>query len=411
MTRLIIAYSTILALVVLGGAALFAGYVAIALLAARWLALRDDAHVETLEIELPTVGHHIALHHHSPAEKRFIEPVIVCHGLAANRFNMDFSNDGKGDDRISLARALARSGFDTWVLELRGRGHATVPRGADWSVDDEVREDLPRAIETVLDLTGAPGVLWVGHSKGGILQYLLHADEHPAAGKVRGLVAIGSPGTFAHQKDMSALVGLGRLFARTGWRVPMTFIAKLGIPIAGPILYIAAKKLPVARSVDAPILRRIMASLAADIAPGVMRQVASWFDNGGTITRLDATPYDESFIRITAPLLLIAGSDDLLAPPDAVRYAYERAGSADKTYVVMGPKSGARSEYGHGDLVVGKHAPDEVFPKVAAWLEAHAQRSLESAPRNLSPMPAQSSLETAPTEALNQPVSSRKPNA
>ncbi len=326
-----------------------------------------------LQIELPTIGHHIALFHHVPETKKFKEPVIVCHGLGANRFNMDFSYDGLGGDRISLARTLAKEGFDVWVLELRGRGRATVPRRADWSVDDEVREDLPRAIETVVDLTGSDGVLWVGHSKGSLLQYLLQAEQLPAASKVKGLVAIGSPGTFQYQRrDLQRLMSWGRFFASRGRKVPLSVVAKLGIPIAGLVYFIGKRTLPVLAAIDVGILRRIMASLAADIAPGVMHQFAEWFRNGGFLTKRDGTRYDESFSKITLPMLLIAGSADFLAPPASVEFVFDRVASKDKTLLVLGKETGCAVDYGHGDLVIGHHAPDDVFPKIVTWLQTHA---------------------------------------
>ena len=61
--------------------------------------------------------------YHAREARRYAEPVILCHGLGANRFHMDF------DEHYSLARYLARAGFETWVLELRGRGLAGAVRG------------------------------------------------------------------------------------------------------------------------------------------------------------------------------------------------------------------------------------------------------------------------------------------
>jgi hypothetical protein len=45
-------------------------------------------------------------------------------------------------------------------------------------------------------------------------------------------------------------------------------------------------------------------------------------------------------------------------------------GAADKTLVVVGRERGDRQEYGHGDLIFGARAPDELFPIVANWLDA-----------------------------------------
>src|SRR3954470_18923706 len=67
-------------------------------------------------------GARIALgRYHARGERRFLTPVVLCHGLGANRYDLDF------DEKYSLARFLARRGFETWVLELRGRGMAGKP--------------------------------------------------------------------------------------------------------------------------------------------------------------------------------------------------------------------------------------------------------------------------------------------
>lgn len=128
-------------------------------LARRW-AFQASDRVHRL-LPLPTPGHHAALVHHPPAgPARAAPPVIVCHGMAVNGLCMDALDDGHGSPRLSLARTLAAAGFDVWALELRGRGRAAVPRGARWTVDDEVGEGRP------------------GGDRGG-------AGEH---GRVRGLV-------------------------------------------------------------------------------------------------------------------------------------------------------------------------------------------------------------------------------
>ncbi len=350
-------------------------YVAVAIALARRFAIGDDIELEILSIELPTLGHHIALYHRTPATKLYAEPVIICHGLGANRFNMDFREDGRGSDRISLARAIARAGFDTWVLEIRGHGGAKVPRGANWCIDDEVREDLPTAIETVLNMTGAEKVLWVGHSKGGLLQYLLHAEQLPAAAKVKAVVAIGSPGNFKyHKKLLSMAVAAGNYFVRMGRPVPLAAIAKLGIPISTVLHFAGRYTVPTVASIEAPVLRRVMANLASDIAPGVMAQFSSWFRDGGVMTRKDGSSYEDNFSNIKAPFLFIAGSHDFVAPIDSLRHVYDRIGSEDKTFTVVGKECGFIAEYGHGDLVIGKHAPDEIFPRVLEWLAARATK-------------------------------------
>lgn len=334
---------------------------------------------ESIEVELPTVGHHVRLLHYVPETPRFREPLILCHGLGANRFNLDFTDDGTGSDRLSLARALQRAGFDVWSLELRGRGLARVPAGADWTADDEVKEDVPAALETVLDLTGADRVFWVGHSWGGILQYLLHARCHPMADRVAGLVTIASPASLRVQRAGRWMFRAPGLFlARLGLRVPLRLLGKLGLVLSWPISWFGRGFLADLKAMDGRVLRRVFASLADDINPGVVRQGLRWLDEGefcdleGVVDELEH--YDK-------PLLLMVGSHDRICPVASLAQLKDRVATDDVTLRVLGTATGFSSDYGHGTILIGRNAPDEVFPLVRAWLAARATRVSRVGPR------------------------------
>ena len=114
-------------------------------------------------------GWRLALCHWSPAgrpgEKKR-HPVLMIHGLGANRLNMDL------DDRYSIARAAARRGFDVYILELRGSGLSRAPHGRNrtrfsWGFADYADQDVPVATAAILERTGAPALHGVGHSMGG----------------------------------------------------------------------------------------------------------------------------------------------------------------------------------------------------------------------------------------------------
>ncbi|HEC88147.1 MAG TPA: hypothetical protein ENI52_02400, partial [Thermoplasmata archaeon] len=68
--------------------------------------------------------------------------------------------------------------------------------------------------------------------------------------------------------------------------------------------------------------------------------------------------------RFTAPILFVAGDKDKLAPPSAVKYAYENVSSKDKEYIEL-------EGYGHCDKIIGKNAPDEVYKSIYEWLVEH----------------------------------------
>lgn len=357
----------------LGLAALWAAYLLLARRALRRVLLSDEDR-ELIRVPLATPGHHVALVHHPASVRRFKTPVLLCHGLAVGRFNLDLHDDGHGSDRTSLARTLSRAGFDVWLLELRGRGHATVPRGANWSIDDEVREDVPAAIAAVLERTRAPDLIWVGHSKGSLLQYLFHARGHPLAGRVRALVAIGSPGTLRYQPWLRRLVRPGRVILSLTRRIPLGALAWTIIPLSGLIHRLGRRFDPALEDNDGPALARILASLPASISAGVARQMLSWIEHSdGAFTTLDGARDEDHYHRLTMPLLLLAGARDYLVPPEAVAFVRDRAGAQDLTFRIAGRAEGFERDYGHGDLLVGSHAPQEVFPLIERWLEAHAE--------------------------------------
>lgn len=359
--------------------ALTAGYVLwVVRLARRWRL--PEPRVERLVVELPTPGHHIALHHYPPIRARWAEPVVLCHGLAANRFNMDFFEDGRGSDRSSLARTLARRGFDVWVLETRGHGWARVPRRSRWNVFDEVREDVVTAIETVLAVTDRERVFWVGHSWGGLLQLLLQATRAPEARSVAGVVAVGTPGRFGPQdgvlsKLRKAARWVDRFFAV---RLPLVLAARATLPLVGALNAAARRRWPRLAPLSTDLLRHLLASLAEDVPAGIVGQVRDWNRVGH--------PFDEEgqpirWSEIRAPLLLVSGTMDWIAPPEAMRPIADAATSSDKRLVALGREHGHAWDFGHGGLLLSEPAPDLVFPLIAEWLEARAQSAEDSGAR------------------------------
>src|SRR6218665_631635 len=297
--------------------------------------------------------------YHPRGARRHAEPVILCHGLGVNRFHMDF------DERYSLARYLARAGFETWVMELRGRGLAGPCH--ENSFDDQAEHDVRCALRTVLS-TGAKEVLWVGHSKGGLTLYG-HLARNPQA-PVRAAVALGSPFTFGVQPGLKVFVQrvepLLRLKAIPARRI--TGIALFGAP-PGPL----TRYMMLEENMDQDVVRRALANLPSDISGGVARQFAQWISTD-SFCMVNGTCYRTPLAGVKLPVLLVAGSKDLLAPPLAVARAQEYLGGPVKL-VVAGKGHGFAADYGHADLVLGRRAPDEIFPLVEAFLASHATRA------------------------------------
>ncbi len=306
-------------------------------------------------------GASIALGRYHPREgRRFLEPVILCHGLGANRFNLDL------DERHSLARYLARRGYETWVLELRGRGLAGPP--LDATFDDQAEHDVGAALRTVLS-TGAEAVTWVGLSKGGLLLYA-HLAKNPSA-PVKAGVVLGSPFSFAVQPGLKLFIDriAPALKLKTIPTSKIAALAGLGPP-PGPI----SRYLMRAANVDPLIAKQAMFNMAADIPGGVGRQFARWIVTGNFDSYDGSFDYRKNLAGVRIPFLLLAGSRDLLAPPLAVARAKEHLGGPVKL-AIAGKAHGFTDDYGHGDLTIGRRAPDEVFPIVEGFLAAQSTRA------------------------------------
>jgi predicted alpha/beta hydrolase len=321
-------------------------------------------------------------HHRAKTGRRYLEPVILCHGLAANRFNLDF-------DDYSLARRLAERGFEAFVLEVRGIGLSEASRRekAKYTFDDFANRDAPVALLEAMRRAESPRAFWVGHSMGGMIGYVL--GEGDSAPKLAGLVAIASPATWSHQQYLLPLARLAKRLAAFTWLDRRTVYAALA-PLAGHFQPKAARLIARTENIDGRVARRLVAHNTAPIHPGVIKQFADWIERDRFSSADGERDYRAGLSHFRAPVLLLVGSDDRMAPPAAIAEVNERIGSADKTLLFFGTPHGHSADYGHGDIVFGRRAPEEVFPHIVRWLESHA------------------TLLASPPMAGNEPVASAK---
>jgi pimeloyl-ACP methyl ester carboxylesterase len=318
-------------------------------------------------------GWQIALHRYLPGAGAHGTPVLLCHGMGSNRFNLD------GPGRASLARHLHRSGYDVWLVELRGAGASRrrlqlPPVPYRWSFEDYAQHDAPAALRLVRRTTGWRRVLWVGHSLGGMVAYATLMT--PAADIVAGAVTIASPGmSDVGHETLDAWVSLRRALRFAPGRIPSGTLARLGAPLAGPLSALLARPLRDwgwdDENLDVEIVRFMMRRGVEDLPTSLLMEFARWYEAKRMSDRYDLFSFADHLERIRAPVLLVAGSRDRLTPPNDIERVHERIGSKDKTFVVAGKREGFDHDYSHVDLVLGSHAPDEIYPLVTDWLDAH----------------------------------------
>ncbi len=262
-------------------------------------------------------------------------PVVLVHGNYSRR---NFWISPKG---IGLAACLAERGFDVWVVELRG--HGLSPKGEHFSTitaEDHMRFDLA-AVERHVEARSARSAFWVGHSAGGV--YVLGAL---AAGWLDRTRALGVA-TFGSQ------IRDGETFLR----------------IPGVAWFLAATLRAIGH-LPAPRL-----GLGPEIEPaGEMIEFIRWKGWRGRWQSSEGFDYGRGLATVTVPIASFAGAADEQDPPGGCRALLELAGSSDKTFVELGRANGFVRDYGHVDMIVSKEAATEVWPRLAAWLEARLPR-------------------------------------
>ncbi len=316
-------------------------------------------------------GWQIALHRLDPppgAPARRA-PVIVCHGIASNRYNLDITPSA------SLPRGLAQAGYTVHMLELRGGGESEQPgwfSDHQWtySFDDYVLQDLPAAIEAVAAQSPSGQVHWVGHSMGGMVLY--GYLQRVGNGRIRSATALGSP-PYAptHLASLRAVAALWPLARALFTRAPSGSLGALGAPVAAPARDPLLHVLWNPDNLAPAVARRLAAHATEDISTVAVGQLV----DSGPARRLRSADgrwdYTANLARITAPLLLVAGAADALGRPALLMQVYDAIASADRQVRVFARAHGDRHDYGHLDLVVGDAAAAEVFPVVARWIDAH----------------------------------------
>jgi alpha-beta hydrolase superfamily lysophospholipase len=313
-------------------------------------------------------GWRLALSHYPPhGESRPCFPVLLCHGLGANRFSFDLGREP------SLATYLARAGFDVWSLELRGHGRSDRPgllsqRHFGWAFDDYLHRDLPAAIATVKTMTGKPQLHVVGHSMGGML-FLCHCGVDA---EIRSAIAIASSLDFRRTESDFVRLLPWKWLAYTLPAIPVGLLTVLVAPFTGRITNRCEEFLMWGANVDPVVTRLHYANTFQAISSPVLLQLSTVFEVGGLHSGTGAG-YLDLAARSRVPTLFLAADRDRQCSADACRRTYEQLEQWCQAHrlVVFGKETGQQEHYGHFDLLLGKRAALEVFPEIEHWLRQH----------------------------------------
>jgi polyhydroxyalkanoate synthase len=304
--------------------------------------------------------------------------VVLVHGFGQNRYAFHSS-------KRSFSGYLAAEGWDVFNTDLRGHGRSR-RFGAKRSeiLSEYVREDLPAVVREALRLSGHDHVWLVGHSMGGIVSYGAAATS--LRDRVAGVVSLGSPCRFGQGSILLAA------FART-----MTLVRATGVFDSNPWLplrivgrhFHRRRRLWDSTMAPLPLRPWKPGSMEDEVLDEYLRLAFDWtsveiaFDifqggrDGMVRSSHGATDVATAFEHLDKPLLVLAGSEDDLAPPSSVKPAFDRSRSSDKTYRVF--------PAGHVDIVLGKSAPLTIWPTIERWLARREEAiAVGGAPENFS---------------------------
>jgi len=287
------------------------------------------------------------------------EPVILAHGLGLNRLSMDYAQEG-------LIALLHAWGFDVYLLEHRADASAFPPRHPrSFDADTIAAQDVPAAIQAVLDRTGHRQVGWIGHGFGGQLLYI-HLAQDPYA-PVYAAACLGSAVRFAPPGST----------ARAAALVARLLPSRIGLP-ARQVMRLLSPSASVSRSlghhashgaIDGPVLRGVLNHGVEDLRGGLVRQVSRWVSSGVLCDRDDRIDYLEAIRDHALPLLVVASPGDRVCEPEAALRVLDYMGEGNKRSLVLAEPCG------HLDLVQGRLAETATGPAVASWLDAHRRRA------------------------------------
>lgn len=320
-------------------------------------------------------GWPLTLEHFPPASDAPTrhEPVIVCHGILANRTYL------KIDEERSLVAQLARAGFDVWLMDTRGREDAGAPswffgeRTYSYTIDDFILRDMDAVITHVLEATHAKRVVWVGHSLGGVMGYARTGTVQDA--RIARLVSVAGPGYFAPlSRNLLLAKGASQGLAALPF-LPLTPFSKLegytGLPLSPPQVQ---ETFSYAGNFTHGELGKLFRYTANNGSKAELRQILSGMDRSEFLSSDGKTSYSAGIANIRVPVLLVGGRRDQLADPLVMRRIFEAIPSSDKTLVIAGRAEGFAEDYGHTDLLVGENACREVVPTIVTWLSERDSR-------------------------------------
>jgi polyhydroxyalkanoate synthase len=297
--------------------------------------------------------------------RRHPVPVLIVSPLLAKPYVLDLAPG------LSLVDHLVERGLELFLLDFG------IPdrRDRELRFEDHLRV-VDRAMRELLAQTEVKRATLLGYCLGGIFA-TLYAATHPA--KVENLVTLATPVDFSRAGPVYRYVrtlDVDGLVDRLG-NVPGEWIrdqiwALTTMTMPARNLRIWRELLCCSWDPSYRERQRLVSRWLNDLVPfpgEAYRQFVKDLVQANKLVRgellIDGNPVDAS--QITCPVLVLAHTGDVLAPPESAQALLEVISSPDRDALTV-----SGGTLGHVDIVVGPEGPGIMWPKLAAWLETRS---------------------------------------
>ena len=263
-------------------------------------------------------------------------PVLLVHGAVENG-RIFYSESGKG-----LAPYLAQNGYDTYVLDFRGRGLSTprITRRSLHGQTELITEDLPTVIKAIKARMGSSAhstdraPIWIGHSWGGVLLLSLLARFPEFLPDVSKIVFFGTKRSVRVQNPEKWFK------IDFGWK----FLAPLLTRVYG---YLPGREWKMGSDQETRLSHA---------------HSREWVISKNWIDPEDGFNYRDAIRKLKLPPILsvVGDLDQALGHHDDAKRFLEEAGAQDSAIL--------RVPFGHVDMLSSTEAREKVFPQVLNWI-------------------------------------------
>ena len=247
--------------------------------------------------------------------------IMLIHGMGCNHKIFDW------DENHSLARYLARDGWDVWLLDLR-----THDGDGDYFF-------VPGSLSGIITTGASP--------------YAMPEDVYKNFTSPYPLISLSIYGFFIGKKAIVNPIGMP-------WSHTSKFRCdnyyKNWTPIANAIFYY---------NTTAEYIQKNIIYTGDDEPAGVCVDMffgkhPTWY-RGHWVDPQTLYDYTTNLNKITVPILFISGDNDLQDPCIDIYRGYENVSSTDKAFYSF-------PHHSHLDLLLGDDASDLIFPHITTWL-------------------------------------------